>query len=195
MLNGRVYGARKHHRTNPFDNIPDKEPEFVEWGYGGMGSVRAGGMWTKVQSDGTFFDGHGHERGRSGAPNSGADDEDDGSGMVWLKKRRAERELKKREEQAAQEAAIKTNAGSMHTVGPALVTEAPTAQTPNPVSVDHDVTTVMPAPLRPEDDDDSSDDGDEEVEDESSGAEQDDDEADPVRSSSPSIMSQVAERG
>ena len=36
-LNDRVYGAKKN--TNPFANARDEEPEFVEWGYGGMGSV------------------------------------------------------------------------------------------------------------------------------------------------------------
>lgn len=39
MLNGRVYGSKRNAK-NPFSNIPDKEPEFVEWGYGGMGSVK-----------------------------------------------------------------------------------------------------------------------------------------------------------
>jgi hypothetical protein len=178
MLNGRVYGARKHHRANFFDNISDKEPDFVEWGYGGMGSVRAGGMWAKVQSDRKFFDGHGDERGRRAASNSVADDEDDGSGMGWVKKRREERERKKREEQAAQEAASTTNAEFAQTVvsAPAL---AATAHTSNFVLVDHDITTVTPTPPRPEDDDDSSDEEDEEVEDELSSMEQED-EADQV---------------
>lgn len=170
MLNGRVYGARKHHRANLFDNIPDEEPEFVEWGYGGMGSVGAGGVWAKVQSDRKFFDGGG-ERGRRGASNSGADAEDDGSGMGWVKKRREERERKKREEQAAQQVASKTNAIS----APAPVSDAATAHASDSVLVGHDITTVTPAPLRPEDDDDSSDEGDEEVEDESSSTEQEDD--------------------
>lgn len=175
MLNGRVYGARKHHRANLFDNIPDEEPEFVEWGYGGMGSVGAGGVWAKVQSDRKFFDGHGSERGRREESNSGADAEDDGSGMGWVKKRREERERKKREEQAAQEAASKTNAMSAPTVVSAPVADAATAHTPDSVSVVHDITTVTPALPRLEDDDDSSDEGDEEVEDESSSTEQDDD--------------------
>src|SRR6267142_509416 len=175
MLNGRVYGARKHHRANLFDNIPDEEPEFVEWGYGGMGSVAAGGVWAKVQSDRKFFDGHGGERGRRGASDSGGDAEDDGSGMGWVKKRREERERKKREEQVAQEAASKTNAGSAPTVASAPVADTATAHTADSVSVDHDITTVTPAPPRPEDDDDSSDEGDEEVGDESSSTEQEDD--------------------
>jgi hypothetical protein len=179
MLNGRVYGARKHHRSNLFDNIPDDEPKFVEWGYGGMGSVHAGGMWSKVQSDRKFFDGHADERGRRGGSHSAAD-EDDGSGMGWVKKRREERERKKREEQSAQEAASKTDAKSELTVVSASVTDAATADTSSPVCVDHNITTVTPALPRPEDEDDSSDESDEEVEDESSSTEQEDDEADQV---------------
>ncbi|KAK0225183.1 hypothetical protein EDD85DRAFT_223695 [Armillaria nabsnona] len=76
MLNGRVYGQKKAQRErNLFANAPDAEPEFVEWGYGGMGSVKsskeAGGkMWGKLQSE---------DR-----------DDDDGGGMAWVKKRREE---------------------------------------------------------------------------------------------------------
>lgn len=42
MLNGRIYGAKRQNRIseNPFANARDEEPEFVEWGYGGMGSVK-----------------------------------------------------------------------------------------------------------------------------------------------------------
>ncbi|PBK87525.1 hypothetical protein ARMGADRAFT_1016660 [Armillaria gallica] len=89
MLNGRVYGQKKAQRErNLFANAPDAEPEFVEWGYGGMGSVKssreAGGkMWSKLQSD---------DR-----------DDDDGGGMSWVKKRREERERKAREELEAKE--------------------------------------------------------------------------------------------
>ncbi|KAG1751504.1 uncharacterized protein EDB91DRAFT_610356 [Suillus paluster] len=38
MLNGRVYGSKRQTPTKPFASARD-EPEFVEWGYGGMGSV------------------------------------------------------------------------------------------------------------------------------------------------------------
>ncbi|KAF8917021.1 hypothetical protein CPB85DRAFT_1481891 [Mucidula mucida] len=93
MLNGRVYGERK----NLFASAPDTEPEFVEWGYGGMGSVKnqrevGGRMWGKVQ-------------GNTGM--TGADDEDDGGGMGWVKRRKEERERKAKEEaeKKAQEAA------------------------------------------------------------------------------------------
>jgi len=183
MLNGRVYGARKphHHSNNYFKTIPDDEPKFVEWGYGGMGSVHAGGIWARVQSDQKFSVGHSDERGRRGAPHPGADDDDDGSGMVWVRKRREERERKKREEQAAQEAASKSNAGSAP--NPTLASgEAPaTVHNPALVPVVHAISTVKPAQPRSEDDDDSSDEGDDEVEDESSSAEQDDDEGDRER--------------
>ena len=44
MLNGRVYRGRQidGQNTNLFVTAKDEEPEFVEWGYGGMGSVKAG---------------------------------------------------------------------------------------------------------------------------------------------------------
>lgn len=183
MLNGRVYGARKHHHNSAtaFANIPDVEPEFVEWGYGGMGSVKAGGMWGKVQSDQKFFVGHSGDRGRPEALHSGADDGDDGSGMGWVKKRREERERKKREEQSAQEARSKTNTETAPTLVSAPVA-VPTTAHPTVVSVGHDISMVTPAQQRPEDDEDSSDDeGDEEDADESSSTEQYDDEDDQVR--------------
>jgi len=184
MLNGRVYGARKHHHNsaNVFDNIPDDDPEFVEWGYGGMGSVKAGGIWGKVQSDQKFFVGHSEDRGRPEAPHSAADDGDDGSGMGWVKKRREERERQKREERSAQEAASKTNTETAPTPVPAPVAVPPTAHPPTIVPVGHDISMVTPAQQRLEDDEDSSDDGgDEEDDDESSSTEQDDDEDDQVR--------------
>lgn len=92
MLNGRVYGAPKRKSSNPFDNVRDEaDPEFVEWGYGGMGSVsggRAAGMsgtrWERLQS------------GQS--PDDPSLDE--GSGMGWLKKRREARERAKAIEEA-----------------------------------------------------------------------------------------------
>jgi hypothetical protein len=94
MLNGRVYGAGKR-SVDPFANIKsDAEPEFVEWGYGGMGSVRgqrAAGMsgtrWERL---------HGGDEDPSF---------DDGSGMGWVKKRREakerERKVKEQENEGA----------------------------------------------------------------------------------------------
>ncbi|KAF9050778.1 hypothetical protein BDZ89DRAFT_1154248 [Hymenopellis radicata] len=102
MLNGRVYGGGK----NLFASAPDKEPEFVEWGYGGMGSVKSqrevgGRMWNKVQSE-------------SGMMGDG--DEDDGGGMTWVKRRREERERKAREEadHKSKEAVAKEEAQKEH---------------------------------------------------------------------------------
>lgn len=181
MLNGRVYGARKnqHKTSNVFDNIPDKEPEFVEWGYGGMGSVRSGGMWAKVQGDQKTFLGHTEERGRARAPAAEADDDNDGSGMGWVKKRREERERQKREQLAASEAASKTDVGSAPNPVSTPVPVQGTEQNPTFVSVNHDVSTVMP--VHPDDDDSSSEEDDEEAEVESSSTEQEDDDGDQVR--------------
>ncbi|KAH9063756.1 hypothetical protein EDB83DRAFT_2315312 [Lactarius deliciosus] len=176
LLNGRVYGARKHPHylsANAFDNVPDKEPEFVEWGHGGMGSVRAGGMWSKVQSNQKLLIGHTEERGRRGTPAPPAD-EDDGSGMGWVKRRREEREQKKREEQSEREPASKTNV---------VPTSSPVSDdTPSPastvLSVDHNITTVTLSQPTPEDEDDEEDEEetkDDSLDDESSGTEQDDD--------------------
>ncbi|TFK26452.1 hypothetical protein FA15DRAFT_667548 [Coprinopsis marcescibilis] len=95
MLNGRVYGQKRNpNTTNLFANAPDAEPEFVEWGYGGMGSVKgarsagAGSQWERLHG-GVAVE----------------DDEDDGTSMAWLKKRREAREKKAREEQEAREKA------------------------------------------------------------------------------------------
>ncbi|OBZ75131.1 hypothetical protein A0H81_04839 [Grifola frondosa] len=89
MLNGRVYGARRNANANPFANVRTEEPEFVEWGYGGMGSVKGGGVgssvWARVQT------------GNSSLMAKAAADEDDGGGMAWVKKRREQREKEKRE--------------------------------------------------------------------------------------------------
>ena len=88
MLNGRTYGGRRE-RQGP--KTPYREPEFVEWGQGGMGAVR-NTQWGKLQGDDPL-------RGRSSARNSTDNaDEDDGSGMAWLRKRRAEKEAKARAE-------------------------------------------------------------------------------------------------
>ncbi|KAF8655796.1 hypothetical protein AX16_002882 [Volvariella volvacea WC 439] len=99
MLNGRIYGARRPNglSQNPFANARDEtDPEFVEWGYGGMGSVRNAGsssMWNKVQSD-----------GRGVVVGQQAGEEDDGSGMGWVRKRREERERARKEQEAKEKA-------------------------------------------------------------------------------------------
>ena len=162
-----------------FQNIPDEEPEFVEWGYGGMGSVRSGGMWAKVQSDQKVFLGHDGERGRRAAPE--ADDEDDGSGMGWVKRRREERERKKREELAAAEATNKTDVVSAPTPVSAPVPVLGAAHDCVVVPANHDKSTVIPVRPEAEDDGESSEEDGEEVDDESSSTEQDDDDGDQVR--------------
>jgi hypothetical protein len=98
MLNGRVYGKKN---ANPFANIPDQEPEFVEWGYGGMGSVK-GAKSAGVSSDwGKLHGGSamGDDGSRKVGVGADADiDLDDGSGLAWVKKRKEERERKAREQ-------------------------------------------------------------------------------------------------
>ncbi|KAG8742662.1 hypothetical protein FRC10_001145 [Ceratobasidium sp. 414] len=86
MLNGRVYGARRaKERLQP---QPSMEPEFSEWGYGGMGSVGSSGEYGKLQSNSSAVGG-----------------DDDGSGMTWARKRKEKREREEREKKAAEEAA------------------------------------------------------------------------------------------
>lgn len=185
LLNGRVYGARKnsHHTSaNAFANVPDKEPEFVEWGHGGMGSVRAGGIYSKVQSDQKLLIGHVEERGRRGTPTAPSTDEYDGSGMGWVKKRREEREQKKREEEAARQAASKTNV--VPTSSP--VSDATSSPPSSQLSVDHTVSTVTLTQSTPENDDeddseDEEDTKDDSLDEESSSTEQEDDDAAEVR--------------
>jgi len=186
LLNGRVYGAQKPPRnlsTNAFGNAPDEEPEFVEWGHGGMGSVRAGGMWAKVQSNQKLLIGHTEERGRRGIPAVSHVDEDDGGGMGWVKRRREERERNKLEEQAAGEATSNTN--GVATSSPSSDATSPPSSTL--VSVDRNVTTVTPSQLTPEEDDDSEDE-EETVDDESSCTEQEDDDDSQVRHHFPSFQ-------
>ncbi|OCH89076.1 hypothetical protein OBBRIDRAFT_836065 [Obba rivulosa] len=124
MLNGRVYGARRN--QDLFASARSDEPEFVEWGYGGMGSVKAAAsttMWAKVQGSGVSVGAHdsGGEgwgaRARAasaavdGAPaavaagrsHAATDPEDDGSGMAWLKRRREQREREKKEHEEHEE--------------------------------------------------------------------------------------------
>ncbi|KAF7294615.1 hypothetical protein MIND_00998100 [Mycena indigotica] len=115
MLNGRVYGSRNADGThNPFGNARDEEPEFVEWGYGGMGSVRNGAgnsAWNRVQAGGAprtsgTAANSGDVHIGMGVVGDGDEDGDDGSGMGWVRKRREarEREAKERAEREAKEA-------------------------------------------------------------------------------------------
>lgn len=80
MLNGRVYGGRRASEATLAENAIKKqreknEPEFVEWGNGKGG----GGIGSNQPARGFL------------------DDEDDGSGMAWARKRRQRREQEERE--------------------------------------------------------------------------------------------------
>ncbi|KAF8894739.1 hypothetical protein BD779DRAFT_1502678 [Infundibulicybe gibba] len=99
MLNGRVYGARRPNTAgaNPFANARDEaDPEFVEWGYGGMGSVRSGGaVWGRLQSSGVAVGSV--ESGSATRASSADTEDDDGSGMGWVRRRREMREKERKE--------------------------------------------------------------------------------------------------
>ncbi|KAG2154393.1 uncharacterized protein EDB93DRAFT_1248198 [Suillus bovinus] len=104
MLNGRVYGSKRQPLTNLFANVRD-EPEFVEWGYGGMGSISSSSdSKYSVLAKGSpallshnhaqeVGDGAARERKDSvGNSDFAGGDSDDGSGMEWVRKRRQKRE-------------------------------------------------------------------------------------------------------
>lgn len=114
MLNGRVYGSKRHPPADPFANARD-DPEFVEWGYGGMGSVNCSSdsKYSVLTKGAPALLSHGQSqavvagarRGDAPAPerNDGVgvgDDDYDGTGMGWVKKRRLERERLAREKEA-----------------------------------------------------------------------------------------------
>ncbi|KAH8117668.1 hypothetical protein DFH11DRAFT_1039045 [Phellopilus nigrolimitatus] len=100
LLNGRVYGSRL--AEDPFASARDTEPEFVEWGHGGMGSVRgasasgAASAYAALQSSRKLSVGHVADT-KEGAPPPG--EEDDGSGMGWVRRRREQRERERREKE------------------------------------------------------------------------------------------------
>ncbi|KZT70184.1 hypothetical protein DAEQUDRAFT_227269 [Daedalea quercina L-15889] len=103
LLNGRVYGAKRNNNANLFASARSVEPEFVEWGFGGMGSVQANGVgasvWAKVQSRGGVSVGAHEEPAGTSRPSSAGDDEDDGSGMAWVKKRRMRKEQEQKKDE------------------------------------------------------------------------------------------------
>jgi len=147
MLNGRVYGGPKKN-TNPFANIRDEEPEFVEWGYGGMGSVKGAksagvsSNWERLHGGLALGDGDKTQTevgvGRVGAGiGAGDPDLDDGSGLAWLKRRKEERERKAREQK---EEAEKENLDSQ--------TNTPLSSPPSTVeSATHAPSTIDVSPL------------------------------------------------
>ncbi|KAG8901600.1 hypothetical protein FRB99_005195 [Tulasnella sp. 403] len=129
LLNGRVYGRS---RLRPVSQVEEVEPEFVEWGYGGMGSNQGNtsSLYAKVQSS--------HK-------NVVAEDDDDGSGMGWVRKRREtrEREKREREEREAKEAQLRQAEPS-----PADDQAAPPPTTPTlPPSSEH-ITHAVTLPAR-----------------------------------------------
>ncbi|KAK7049436.1 hypothetical protein VNI00_006040 [Paramarasmius palmivorus] len=112
LLNGRVYGAKRgahaNANANPFATISSTypDPEFVEWGYGGTGSVKhqkdgvGGRVWGRLAKEGSVFDDDAENTGRGRQPTSpsrAAAEDDDGSGMGWVKRRREQREREARE--------------------------------------------------------------------------------------------------
>jgi hypothetical protein len=136
MLNGRVYGSKHHVPTNPFANVRD-EPEFVEWGYGGMGSVNcssdskysvlakgAPALLSHTQAQTLKIPLHGPRDGAAvpvdrndGVGVPAPDDDDDGSGMGWVKKRRLQRERLAREKEAADTDSRRTSTDGSSAVG------------------------------------------------------------------------------
>lgn len=109
MFNGRAYGSKRQPLTNFLANVRD-EPEFVEWGYGGMGSISCSSdsKYSVLAKGAPALLSHGHAqkvavgRGHDGAARERKDgvgvsdlargDGDDWSGMAWVRKRRQERE-------------------------------------------------------------------------------------------------------
>ncbi|PPR00054.1 hypothetical protein CVT24_009010 [Panaeolus cyanescens] len=173
MLNGRVYGAPKNHqlKANPFATARDNEPEFVEWGYGGMGSVKGaksagvvaanGVNWARLSGGSVLKDSNSDDS----RPSSGAadrdDDDEDGSGMGWVRRRREERERKKKEQEDAAVAALTVPEPNSQETTPtptrsstldAAAFEAELVSTPRPTAEDNDVTPMTaphPSPLIP----------------------------------------------
>ena len=126
IINGRVYGGSKN--ANPFASARDEEPEFVEWGYGGMGSVK-GAKSAGVSSTWDRLQGGPVGVGGVGAGIGATDVElDDGSGMAWLKRRKEERERKAREQTEKEEnGAEKENEDSQNNTP--IPTRSPTMET------------------------------------------------------------------
>ena len=167
MLNGRVYGAKRHHgvNANPFANARDDDNEFVEWGYGGMGSVRgarSAGVaghtndrdrtkWERLQHDGRNV-----MAGKSSTEKGEVDEDDDGSGMGWVKKRKAARERKEKEEKEHTEAEA-AQAQVVSSIPEAVETSVtsparhPSSSSPTPVEegapVPEHIYTTVPLPV------------------------------------------------
>ncbi|KAL1742100.1 hypothetical protein HDZ31DRAFT_66279 [Schizophyllum fasciatum] len=147
MLNGRVYGRRPVSAVNHFRTIRDTDPEFVEWGYGGMGSVKnEDNRWSKVQGATSF--------------GSRDPDEDDGSGMGWVRRRKEqrEREAKEKEEREKKAASpepepvaeeVPRTPSPKPTVPTRPSQDTPRASTTSPPTAQHETKLVsVPIPQR-----------------------------------------------
>lgn len=165
MLNGRVYGAKRSNlgKTNLFASARSEEPEFVEWGYGGMGSVKtaasvgADNKWSRVTGSSAIGSGTGDSWQKDSRSRAVADPEDDGGGMAWLKKRREQREREKNEAAAAKpatEAIEKENRDEPPHVEPVdaklQTVEEPMQEEPKTVEPEYVTTAItLPAHHRP----------------------------------------------
>ncbi|KAJ9125142.1 hypothetical protein QFC22_000096 [Naganishia vaughanmartiniae] len=92
MLNGRVYGKNRQTQQAPVGK--PVEPEFVEWG--GMMGSKGGGLGTVASATKTTIPSSSTGSMGSVGRASGNDEEDDGSGISWVKKRREARERERR---------------------------------------------------------------------------------------------------
>ncbi|KAI0345082.1 hypothetical protein BDW22DRAFT_1426782 [Trametopsis cervina] len=132
MLNGRVYGAKRNmNGVNLFASARSEDPQFVEWGYGGMGSVKSAASVGNNK----------YSRVQGSAALGSSNDDDDGGGMSWVKKRKEERERAKLEaaEKAALEAAAAgANAETQEDAGDASEAD----KTPNEVADTHPATII-----------------------------------------------------
>ncbi|KAI0694184.1 hypothetical protein C8T65DRAFT_744485 [Cerioporus squamosus] len=142
MLNGRVYGARRKPNANPFANVRTDEPEFVEWGYGGMGSVKnASGqnsMWSRVAAGDDA----------AGLARKSAD-EDDGSGTAWVKRRREQRERERKEREEREKAEAEAKAKEKGAAQEAQERGADVAAAVEEQKEDGDTTIQADAPVDP----------------------------------------------
>lgn len=157
MLNGRVYGGPKRDpNANPFANARDEEPEFVEWGYGGMGSVKgaksagvSGTNWDRLHGNGSV------NGSKQEAQEKEDENGDDGSGMGWVKKRREkkereERERKEKEEREKLEQEKGPKATDDLVPGSDEHDSGPTTNVETSTPTDHDHTGVVPTMATPE---------------------------------------------
>jgi len=150
MLNGRVYGSK----YDPFANVRD-EPEFVEWGYGGMGSVTgsSNSKYSVLASGSPALLSHTHSQkdvgtGRGSVARAAERDvEDDGSGMGWVRKRREERERLAREKQAQEKREARrsgeTSRSSLdNPISPSLDTDSRRTSMDGSFALDTDLSTL-----------------------------------------------------